>query len=88
MDKQDIQEQLDAWRGKLDELRVKAHLLKMEYRDKPDEVLERLESAYDKAKAKFASWRDAGETEATGIAAGFTAAWTAFKDAYRDATER
>ena len=87
MDKQEIQEQLDAWRGKLDELKLKASLLKMEYRDKPDEVVEQLESAYDKAKGKFADWRKAGEAEASGVAAGFKSAWAAFKDAYRDATE-
>lgn len=88
MDKQDIQDQLDAWRTKLDELKLKAHLLKLEYRDKPDEVMTRLESAYDKAKEKFVSLKDAGQAEASGVAAGFSSAWTAFKDAYRDATEQ
>lgn len=87
MDKQDIQEQLDKWRTRLDELKLKAHLLKLEYRDKPDEVVEELEGAYDKAKAKFGEWSEAGQAEAAGIGAGFTAAWQAFKDAYKNATD-
>ena len=87
MDKQDIQEQLDTWRGRLDELKLKAHLLKMEYRDKPDEVVEELEAAYGKAKGKFREWKDAGASEAEGIGAGFSAAWKAFKEAYKNATE-
>lgn len=87
MDKNDIQEKLDTWRTKLDELKLKAHLLKMEHRDKPDEILGELEDAYATCKRKFAEWKDAGTAEATGIGAGFTAAWSAFKKAYNDATE-
>ena len=87
MDKEAIQAQLDQWRTKLDELKLKAHLLKMEHRDKPDEVMQKLESSYDSAKAKFGEWKDAGAAEAAGIGAGFTAAWDAFKNAYNDATE-
>ena len=87
MDKQDIQEQLDQWRTKLDELKLKAHLLKLEYRDKPDEVVARLEDAYGSAKTKFGEMKDAGAAEAAGLGAGFTAAWSAFKDAYNEATE-
>lgn len=87
MDKQAMQEQLDSFRTKLDELRVKAHLLKLEYRDKPDEVVAQLEDAYGQAKTKFGEWTATAETEAQGVGAGFTAAWEAFKDAYKNATE-
>ena len=87
MDKQQVQEQLDAWRTKLDELKLQAHLLKMEHRDRPDEVMAKLESSFDTCKSKFAEWKDAGATEAAGIGAGFSAAWDAFKQAYDDATE-
>ena len=82
-----IQAQLDEWRTKLDELKVKGHLLKMELRDKQGEVVEDMESAYAQAKAKFLEMKAAGETEADKLGAGFSAAWDAFKKAYDDATE-
>ncbi|MDF1703103.1 MAG: hypothetical protein P1V36_18295 [Planctomycetota bacterium] len=87
MDKQDIQDQLDAWRTKLDELKLKAHLLKLEHRDTPDKVMGQLESAYGTAKDKFVELKDAGAVEAAGLGAGFTAAWSAFKEAYKSATD-
>ena len=86
-DKAKIEEQLDAWRTKIDELRVKASLLKMEYRDKPLEAQEQIEQAYESAKAKFLELKDAGGEEAAKLGAGFAAAWAAFKDKYDGMTE-
>ena len=87
IDKEKVEAQLNEWKGKLDELRVKGHLLKMEYRDKQDETVTEIESAYEAAKAKFLEMKDAGEVEAGKLGAGFTAAWDAFKQAYDGATE-
>ena len=86
-DKAKIEEQLDAWRTKLDELRVKASLLKMEYRDRQDETVEEVEKHYANAKAKFIELKDAGTAEAGKLGAGFVAAWDAFKQAYDGVTE-
>ena len=86
-DQDKMQAQLDAWRTKLDELKVKGHLLKMEYRDKQDETVEGIESAYEAAKAKFNELTAAGGEEASKLGAGFTAAWASFKSAYKGATE-
>ena len=85
---QKIQEQLDEWRAKLDQLRVKGSLLKMELRDKHGDVVDDVEAAYDVAKAKFLELKAAGATEADKVGAGFGAAWTAFKKAYSDATDK
>ena len=86
-DQQKMQAQLDEWRGKLDELRVKGHLLKMEYRDKQDVVVGDMEQAYAAAKAKFLELKAATETETGKLSAGFTSAWSAFKEAYDKHTE-
>ncbi|MHC4953544.1 MAG: sll1863 family stress response protein [Planctomycetota bacterium] len=82
-----FQEQLDEWQGKLDQLKVRGNLFKMEYRDKQDEVFSSISSAYDDAKSKFADWTEAGAAEADRVGTGFKAAWSAFKDAYKNATE-
>ena len=78
---------LDEWRTKLDGLKVKGSLLKMEYRDKQDEVVGQISAAYDKAKTNFDGLLQAGEDQATKLDAGFDAAWDAFKDAYKNATD-
>ena len=87
MDQQDIQNQIDAFRTKLDELKVQGHLLKMEHRDKQDEVVNGIETAWFEAKEKFEAMKAAGETEATQLGEGFNAAWAAFKQAYNNAAE-
>lgn len=86
-DQEKIQAQLDEWRGKLDMLRVKGSLLKMEYRDKQSETVEEIEAAYAAAKAKFLEMKASGEVEAGKLGSGFTAAWGAFKKAYDGVTE-
>lgn len=86
-DQDKMQAQMDAWRTKLDELKVKGHLLKMEYRDKQDETVAEIESAYEAAKAKFNELTAAGGEEAAKLGAGFSAAWASFKSAYEGATE-
>jgi len=85
--KAEAQAQLDTWRTKLDLLKVKGHLLKLEYRDKQDETIEEIERAYEAAKAKFNELSAAGGEEASKLGAGFTAAWASFKGAYNGATE-
>lgn len=85
--KDKYQEQIDAMRQKLDELRLKGHLLKMELRDNQDEVVEGLEKAFDVAKAKFSEFADASEKEADKLGGAFQAAWTAFKKSYDEATK-
>ena len=84
---QEMEEQLDRWRAKLDELKLKAHLLGMEYRDTHDEVVEGLEKAYDAAKEKLVELKDATSEEAGQLKSAFRAAWGAFREAYGKATE-
>ena len=81
-----VQRQLDEWRTKLDTLRVKAHLFKLEYQDKPQEAQEHLEHAFAEAKAKFAEFQKASGHEASRIGASFHAAWEAFRDKYESMT--
>lgn len=81
-----LQNELKAWRGKLDELKLKKHLLATEYRHKADEKVRELESAYDDARAKLEKWSQQGRDQAEGVRAGFESAWTAFKSAYEKAT--
>ena len=86
-DQAQIEAELAGWRTKLDTLRVRANLLKMEYRDQHDEVVEKLESAYEDAKTRFADFAAATDEEVTNLKAGFTSAWSAFKEAYDGHTE-
>jgi hypothetical protein len=78
---------LAAWRTKLDELKVKGYLLKMEYRDKQGETVADVEKAYEAAKSKFDELTAAGGEEASKLGAGFSAAWDSFKSAYKGVTE-
>jgi hypothetical protein len=80
-------EEIQEWRTRLDELRVRGHLLRMELRDKKDDVLDDMDHAYAEAKVRFEKLKDSAETEQEGLSAGFQAAWKAFKKAYDDATE-
>ena len=72
---------------KLDELKVKGHLLKLEYRDKQGEVVDGIQATYTEAKEKYEAMKNAGESEAEQLGQGFSAAWSAFKEAYHGATE-
>ena len=87
IDEAQVKEQLEAWRQKLDTLRLKAHLFKMEYRDKPLEAQEQLEQAYGRAKAKFHELKEAGSDEASRVGESFRAAWDAFRKRYDDMTD-
>ena len=82
-----FQAQMDEWQGKLDQLKVRGNLFKMEYRDKQDEAFNSIRSTYDDAKDKFNDWSEAGAAEADRVGTGFKAAWQAFQDAYNNATE-
>ena len=82
-----FQAQMDEWRTRLEELKVKGSLLKMELRDQKDEVIGDLDTAYNGAKAKLGEWADATGEQADKLGAGFESAWAAFKDAYSDATQ-
>lgn len=87
MDKHEIQSQLDAFRTKLDELKVQGSLLKMEYRDKHPETVSRMENAFAAARDKFDALKTASAEEAAKIGAGFDAAWASFKSAWQDTVE-
>ena len=83
-----FQAQMEEWRTRLDELKVKGSLLKMELRDQKEEVVGNLDSAYNGAKAKLGEWADATGEQAEALGAGFESAWEAFKDAYSNATQK
>lgn len=63
-DNEQIETELNEWRGKLDMLKVKGNLLKMEFRDKKDDVLEALESALDTAKGTYEKVKDSDQAQA------------------------
>jgi len=81
-----LAEELKKGKARLDELRLRGELLKMELRDKKDDTLTSLDRAYGEAKVKFEKMREAAGEERERLGAGCQAAWEAFQKAYKDAT--
>ncbi|HEX5138693.1 MAG TPA: hypothetical protein VFY93_17105 [Planctomycetota bacterium] len=80
----EIKKEMGTWEVKLQELRVKANLSKMEVRD-----------LVNKAEVKFRAVRDGianaaerGAAQADSTVAGVKAAWASFKDAYNAAIDK
>lgn len=87
IDQQSAERDLSAWRQKIDRLRVQQNLLKMELRDRKDEVVKKLDHSYAEAKSSFDKFKDAAGSEREQLGSGFKAAWKAFREAYDEATD-
>ncbi len=84
--KDEVQAGLDSMRLHIDELRVKAKLLKLELRDKQGDVVEDIEKAYGVAKEKLSAFGDATEETADSAAASLKGAWETLKQKIHEAT--
>jgi hypothetical protein len=84
--KDQVQEGLDAARQQLEELRVKANLLKMELRDKHGDVVDDIEKAYEATKEKLVEFGDATEETADDAAQSLKSAWKTLKQKIHEAT--
>jgi len=85
--KDEVKEGLEKLRPHLDELRVKAELLKMELRDKSGPVMDDIEDAYGVAKEKLKELGEASEDTADSAAESLKGAWKTLKQKIHDATE-
>ena len=85
--KDEVKEQLEKLRPHIDQLRVKAELLRMELRDKQGPVVEDIEDAYGVAKRKLKELVDATDETADSAAESLKSAWKTLKQKIHDATE-
>ena len=84
--KDQVKASLDKIRPHIDELRVKAHLLRMELRDKQDDVVDDIEDAYKVTKTKLKEYLAAGEETADEAGQSLKSAWERLKKKIHDAT--
>jgi hypothetical protein len=82
-----LKAELADWKTKLEGLRVKASLGKMELRDKERELAEKFEPAYTQAMKKLAELRDDAGDEAKALRAGLEAGWGELRRAYTAARD-
>ncbi len=78
-----LRAELDEWRARLDQLRVKANLGGKEARDKLREIEKRLEPEVDKAKRRLDEAVESGASEARTIATSLRAGWDELLRTYR-----
>ena len=81
-----VQQGLDTARQHIDEMRVKANLLKLELRDKQGDVVDDIEAAYNVTKEKLVEFGNATEETADSAAESLKSAWASLKQKIHDAT--
>jgi hypothetical protein len=81
-----MQGELDGWKAKLDEVRLKANLGKMELRDRLEELGQVMEPAQNRARKTLGVLAQAGSKEACALARGLQAGWEELVRAHRQAT--
>jgi len=81
---EEIKKEIGTWEGKLQELRVKANLSKMEVRD----LVNKAETKFRAVRDGIANAADKSAMQAESAVAGVKAAWASFKDAYKTALEK
>jgi TPP-dependent trihydroxycyclohexane-1,2-dione (THcHDO) dehydratase len=79
-----MRKEFGEWKAKLDELKVKANLAKMEARDLVGDAETKLERFSDQLN----SYVDTSAMKAESAREGVEAAWKSFKQAYREALKR
>ncbi|MCK6460809.1 MAG: hypothetical protein L6Q95_13065 [Planctomycetes bacterium] len=79
-----IRKEMGEWEAKLQRLRVKADLSRMELRD----LVTKAETKFRAVRESLANAADEGAARAGSAAAGTKAAWASFKDAYHAAMEK
>lgn len=82
-----FQKELTEWRTKLDELRVRASLGKLELRDKEREWMDRFEPAFRTAMQKLSDVKDEADDRSVALRAGIEAGWKELRATYRSVRE-
>jgi len=77
-----LEKELADWRTRLDGLRVKASLGKMELRDRERVLLDGFQPAYEKAMEKLGEAKDFAGSEAKAVKAGLEAGWKELRKTY------
>ena len=77
-----LEKELADWRTRMDELRVKASLGKMELRDREKKLIEDFQPAYDVAMKKLGEARDFAGSESKAVWAGLEAGWKELRKTY------
>lgn len=77
-----LEKELADWRAKLDQLRVKASLGRMELRDRERELLDEFQPAYERAMHKLGELRGAAGEEVKAVRAGLEAGWKELRATY------
>ena len=83
-----LESELADWRQRFDEARLKAHLGKMEFKDKQEEVLEQFRPAYEKAKKTLETVAEEGEERARALGKGLLAGWGELSKTYKEAMDK
>ena len=83
---QGMEEELDTWRTRLDQLIVKANLGRMELRDKLHDLGELLDPAHQRAKQILSDAAHAGTEEAKNLARSLNAGWEELVRTHRQAS--
>lgn len=84
---EELSGELDSWRARYDELRLKANLGKMELRDKLTELEDRFEPAYRSASQRLGVAIEGGKDEAKTLAKSLKAGWEAVRATHKDLRE-
>lgn len=82
-----FQDELETMRARLDELRVKGNLGKMELRDKLVEFKGALEPAYQKAKSTLGDLSRSGAEESKTMAKSLVAGWDELRKTHKQLSE-
>ena len=82
-----LHKELAEWRTKLEELRVKASLGRLELRDKERELMERFEPACQAALKRASELKDQAGDQAGAMRAGLEAGWKQLRATYNAVRE-
>lgn len=86
MEKREVLEflkgELEQWQTRLDELRLKAGLGKLELRDRRDEALRNFERSYREARERLEGIREGAEGEVGMLRASVEAGWQELRRTY------
>lgn len=83
-----LKQDLETWRTRLDEVKVKASLAKLEAKDGSAETLDRFERRYAEARETLREWKESGRVEWTAATESLRAGWEQARDTYRELKAR
>ena len=79
-----VQLELDGWRTRFDELKVRGALTKMEARERYDEWRDKFESEYESATARLKAIQCRAGDEIDALRTSVERGWQEMRRAYRD----